>query len=878
MLKSLRDVPIGRKLLWIVMATTTAALLLAGASLLILDSVLFRAGLRSDLTALARVVGDSSTAALAFDDPRVASETLGALRARPHIVSACLYLPDGRIFARYQRRGAQAVCPPPEANEEARFANGALTVSRPVMLQGRRLGTLVLLYDLGQVAERRNLYGATLALILLASILFAFVLSSRLRRIITEPISRLLAAAASVSSSGDYSIRAIRDSGDELGILVDAFNRMLDRIQSRDAEVHAARNSLETTLHSIGDAVIAAGRDGRVVFTNPAARSLLRLTEEQAAGKPIDQVFRVANEYSHQPVESPVTRVLRDRAIAALPESTVLLAADGTRPPIEGTAAPIRQDGDVTGVVLVFRDLTEQRRAQQDAAFLAAIVESSEDAIIGKSPDGIIQTWNSGAERVYGYKAAEVIGRYMAELLPEDRRHEESAILERLRTGDRVVHFETMRVRKDGTQIDVSLTISPIRDKSGQLMGASHVARDITEQKRSAEQMRQTQKLESLGILAGGIAHDFNNLLTGILGNASLALDDTPVEWPARQAIEDVISACERAAQLSRQMLAYSGKGRFILEQIDLSERVRGILPLIRAAVPPHVELKLDLEEHLPPVEADAAQIQQLVMNVIINGAEAVPEGARGLLSISTRRQEVDRKYLRASAPVLAGELSPGPHVLFEVTDNGVGMDEATLARIFDPFFTTKFTGRGLGLSAVLGIVRGHHGSIQVTSAPGQGTTFRLLFPAAMGAPEPKAAAPAQASASPRGSGQILVVDDEEVVRNVARNTLERYGYTVLLAENGARGLDLYRHEPGIRCVVLDLTMPVMSGEEALGRMQAARGGVPIILSSGFNEAQALQRFQGKGLAGFLQKPYKGSALAQKVAEVLAKAPAAQAP
>jgi PAS domain S-box-containing protein len=570
-------------------------------------------------------------------------------------------------------------------------------------------------------------------------------------------------------------------------------------------------------------------------------------------------------------VDSPVDKALRENTVVGLANQTVLIARDGAEVPIDDSAAPIRHNGQTTGVVLVFRDVRERRRAQQDAAYLAAIVESSDDAVVGKSPEGIIQSWNAGAERLYGYKAEEVIGRPMLELLPPDRKHEELEILHQLRSGQRMVHFETVRTKKNGSRIDVSLTISPIRDKAGDVVGVSHVARDISEQKRTAEQMRQTQKLESLGVLAGGIAHDFNNLLTGIMGNASIVLDDLPEGSQARGFIEAVISASERAAGLARQMLAYSGKGRFVVELVDLSERVREILPLIRASIPPRIEVRLDLAELLPAIEADATQMQQLIMNVIINGAEAIPEGY-GTLTVTTRALWVDTEYVRAHAGIM-GEMTPGSYVLFEVADTGCGIDAATLARIFDPFFTTKFTGRGLGLAAVLGIVRGHGGSVEVMTDLGQGTVFRFLFPEVATVrkiPEPSAGTHPTYL---RGSGKVLVVDDEQMVRALAKGALERYGYTALLAENGARAVDIFSQDGyDIRCVVLDLTTPVMSGEETLERLKAIRPDIPVILSSGYNEAQAVQHFQGKGLAGFLQKPYRAEGLIQKLREVIANA------
>jgi PAS domain S-box-containing protein len=871
-MRRFRDWPIKQKLLAIVMATTAAALLMAGAGILLLDTVLFRQGMQRDLIALARIVAENTTGALSFEDPRAATETLTALRARQHLVSACLFRPGGDVFASYIRPGAQVSCPPLLTGDGVRFESAHVTVWRPVVLAGAPIGSLTLRFDLDEIPERLRLYGLTVAVILLAAMAVAFVLMSRLRAVIAAPISRLAAAASSVSGTKDYRIRAERLSGDELGVLVDAFNEMLSGIQSRDEELKAAvreaqtaRNSLQTTLLSIGDAVISTDIEGRIVFANPVAQSLLRRPEQEIVGRPVDEVFRIVNEFSRAPVESPVSKVLREGGIVGLANHTILLAGDGTEIPIDDSGAPIQSGGRAVGVVLVFRDVTARRRAERDAAYLAALVESSSDAVVGYSPEGIIQSWNAGAERLYGYRADEILGRPIGDLAPPDRAAEVVEFVDRLRAGESIVHTETLRRRKDGSTVDVSLAISPIRNSAGQMIGISHVARDITEQKLQTEKLRQTQKLESIGILAGGIAHDFNNLLAGILGNASLALEDVAPASDVRQRLIDVIAASEKAAELTRQMLAYSGKGQFVLERIDLSARIRETMRLIQTALHANVALELDLQAGLPAIEADPSQIQQLVMNIIINAAEAIPAGRRGTVTVSTRRLVLDGTQIRHLGPG-AGELTPGLHVLFEVADNGVGMDEATRAKIFDPFFTTKFTGRGLGLAAVLGIVRGHHGFIGVTSTPGQGATFRVLLPAVEAAVEPRAQLePARRPALECG-GKVLVVDDEEVVRRMARQILEHYRCGVLLAEDGARGVEIFTREADeIGCVILDLTMPVMSGEEALQRMRSLRTDIPIVISSGYNKAEAMRRFDGKGVAGFLQKPYRAVAFMEAV-------------
>jgi len=446
------------------------------------------------------------------------------------------------------------------------------------------------------------------------------------------------------------------------------------------------------------------------------------------------------------------------------------------------------------------------------------------------------------------------VGKPADMLLPPDRGAEEAEIVDRIRRGGSVKHFETVRVRKDGRHIQIALTASPIRDTSGTLIGISQISRDITEVKEFEEQLRQTQKLESLGVLAGGLAHDFNNLLTGIMGNASLAAEEAGDPERVRQRTEEILLAGERAAALIRQILAYAGKGRFVVARLDLSEQIRDILPLLRPSISRRIELDLDLPSNLPRIEADPSQIQQLVMNLAINAAEAIGERP-GAVTIAT------------SARVRDGE----PELVLEVRDTGCGMDEATRARIFDPFFTTKFTGRGLGLSAVMGIMRQQRGSISVTSAPGQGSTFTVVFPAC-------AAAPRAEPGDSIGYGTVLVIDDEEMVRTMARFALEHLGYSVATAANGREAMEMLTTRPGeFAAVLLDLAAPAAAAD-LLRRMRGEHPELPVIVSSSYEEADALGTLDGATIAGFLQKPYTATALVRKVTQALRQANTQPAP
>jgi two-component system cell cycle sensor histidine kinase/response regulator CckA len=507
-------------------------------------------------------------------------------------------------------------------------------------------------------------------------------------------------------------------------------------------------------------------------------------------------------------------------------------------------------------------------RANEALMQTSAIVQYSQDAIYRTASDTTIISWNPAAERLFGYPAGEILGQSSFILVPPDRVEESRTILECLRNGEIVEHLETARQRRDGVVFEASLTVSPILNSSAGYVGASVIARDITESKRAERHLRETQKLESLGLIAGGVAHDFNNLLVGILGNASMALESLAPSNPDRILIEHVVSASEKAAALTRQLLAYAGKGRFVTQKVDFSSLVREISSLIQASIPRTVRIRLELSDELPVVDADPGQLQQLIMNLVINGAEAVPEGEQGTVLVTTAAQEVDETYLRNNWS--DENVAPGTYVMLEVNDTGSGMSPETQARIFDPFFTTKFTGRGLGLAAVIGIVRGHKGLIRVYSIPGKGSTFKILLPAGTGTAEVPHAG--QASDKLRGSGTILIVDDEPTVLAMAKRALERFGYKVLTAVNGADGVTVFQEHPNeISAVLLDMTMPVMSGDETFRRLRAIHPEVRVILSSGYNEVEAVRRFTTKGLAGFIQKPYTAAQLAEAVKSGIGK-------
>ncbi len=392
-------------------------------------------------------------------------------------------------------------------------------------------------------------------------------------------------------------------------------------------------------------------------------------------------------------------------------------------------------------------------------------------------------------------------------------------------------------------------------------------------QQRLEKQVQHAQRLESLGVLAGGIAHDFNNLLVAVLGNTELALMDLPQYSPVKQRLEDVRATAVRAADLTNQMLAYSGKGRFAVQPVAMNELIQEMSNLLTISISKSAVLRFNFAENLPSVVADPGQMRQVVMNLITNASEAIGDKS-GIISISTGLLHADEHYLAQT--YLNDKFQPGSYVSLEVADTGCGMAPSVQEKIFDPFFTTKFTGRGLGLAAILGIVRGHGGAIRVYSEEGKGTAFKILLPAGAETAVSAIVSENESLRDWKGSGTVLVIDDEEAVRNVARMMLERVGFTVLTAVDGLAGLEIFEQRADeIEAVLLDLTMPHMNGEEAFRALRRVRTDVPVILTSGYSEQDTSAEFAGKGIAGFVQKPFRLEKLLEQFHAALNRKPLA---
>jgi two-component system cell cycle sensor histidine kinase/response regulator CckA len=511
----------------------------------------------------------------------------------------------------------------------------------------------------------------------------------------------------------------------------------------------------------------------------------------------------------------------------------------------------------------------EQERFEL-AEQLAAIVESSTDAIIGTSLDGTITSWNTGAERTFGYPAAEIIGRPSSLLIPPVAATVLVPILERVRRGERVEHFEADRLHKDGSIIQLSSTISPIRDVTGAVVGLSTVGRDMTghnraeaERRTMEHQLHQAERLQSLGQLAGGIAHDFNNLLAAIMNYAGFVAEQTSDRPAVRADAEQIQAAAERAARLTRQLLIFSRRQETTPETLDLNAIVADIRNLLSRSIGAHIELTVILAPYLPPIEADRGQIEQVLLNLAVNARDAMPHG--GTLTIATSPVDLDASYT-ASHPGTA----PGRFARLTVADTGTGMSEDVAAHLFEPFFTTKpqDKGTGLGLSTVYGIVIQSGGGISIDTVEGSGTTFRLCFPAGANA---MAAAPGPASRVPGHGELILVVDDEPAVLEVTGRILRQNGYSTLQAATYEQALSLAATHD-LELLLTDSVMPRMSGQALAERITATRPGLPVVYMSGYSETSGPQG-AGRPGAGRIQKPFNSRTLLQTIHTALRPRP-----
>ena len=608
-----------------------------------------------------------------------------------------------------------------------------------------------------------------------------------------------------------------------------------------------------------------------IVETEPERVSYASPAFERIWGCSLEALYANARLWSERihPEDRTICDEAFDRVLGGIAPSFLVIyrviRPDGSLRWVEDQGVPILDDqGRVLRVIGIAKDVTRRvaaERARGDSEERWRLLVESMPTALAVHREGRILWANAAALHLVGALSIDqVLGRELAEFIHPDQRETSMARIAAVYQDGRVPTAEVRLLRLDGSTVVAAAAGSAITWQ-GQPAGQS-VMTDLTERRKAETERRQlddrvqeAQRMESLAVLAGGVAHDFNNLLVGILGNADLARRELDAGSSPAGCLDGIDLAARRAADLARQMLAYSGRGRFVVEPLELDALLQEIGHLLSTSISKKAVLRMDLAAGLPTVRADATQLRQVMMNLITNASEAIGDGG-GVITVSTGLNADVTTHQGLRFP--DEPLPDGLYCVVEVADTGEGMDDATVRRVFDPFFTTKFTGRGLGLAAVLGIIKGHGGAIEVASAPGEGSTFRVLLPGqreSVGRREGPARPdpPVQA-----GAGRILLIDDEDTVRSVASTMLRSVGYEVLVAEDGQVALDLFRSQPDdIDVVLLDLSMPRMDGQETFAALKALRPDVRVVLTSGYNEQEAVDRFAGGELGGFVQKPYR---------------------
>ncbi len=646
-----------------------------------------------------------------------------------------------------------------------------------------------------------------------------------------------------------------------------------------DSYQNVAETLLSTAiLEAIPDAVAAVNQQGLIVQVNSQTETLFGYTRHELLGQTVDMLVPERHRSQHDQHRMDFHARPKIRRMGSGLD-LYGRRRDGSEFPVEISLSPI-STGNGPIVLSVIRDISDRKRIENELRRageelerrktrelrdsqnrLSLIMDSSQDAIFVKSLDGIIASWNKGAEQIYGYTAAEMIGRNVSVLCPPDRPDEIPAILEKIREGKRVEYFESVRLTKDGRRLNMSISVSPIHDEEGKIVGASAIGRNITAQKKVEEQLRQSQKMEAVGRLAGGVAHDFNNIL-GIV-TACTELLRARVDSESLEYVDNIREAANRGASLTRQLLAFSRRQPVQRQILDLNDRLKDVSKLLKPLMGDDVEIVLSSRANVAIVEADPGQLDQIVMNLAVNSRDAMPHG--GKLIIETAVHDLDATFAREHF------MSAGRYVMLALSDNGSGMDEATKSRIFEPFFTTKEAGKGsgLGLATVYGIVKQYGGHIWVYSEPGHGTTFKIYLPSAEHKLGSGAETRTEALPSRRDGVTILLAEDDPIMRKLTRKMLEAHGYKVLEAVNGESALDaIAKSSARIDLTLTDVVMKGMNGPELVLRLMDSHPEMKVVYMSGYTGELVAHQGLQSGIP-LLEKPFTRSALLKIIDEAL---------
>jgi len=633
-------------------------------------------------------------------------------------------------------------------------------------------------------------------------------------------------------------------------------------LAAAERNARAAAERYRSLVETAGSVIIVLSRDGRIGEFNREAVRVLGWPPREAIGQ--DDLGLCVPASCRGAVGAAIARARGGEAVQGL-EARMVTRGGGER--VFVCQVSRLADG---GVILCGQDITDRKSVEEalqaSEARLRSVMTGAPVILFTLDHAGICTLSEGRGLARLGLKPGQVVGMHFSEVLA-------AYINDPDRSAEyfrRAVAGEPATWLGSAGDMIFECRLTPVRDAEGNVSGVIGVAIDVTERERAENtrldlerKLLEAKRLESLGVLAGGVAHDFNNLLLSVLGNASVAASKLPADSPACESLRRIEAAARRGSDLTRQMLAYAGKEPVSLQPVDVNTVVEETMDLLQVSIPAWVLIRQELGRDLPEVAGDPSQMRQVLMNLLINAAEAIGD-ADGVITVRTAAVQLDETDLQQMHR--GSEVSAGPHVCLEVTDSGAGMNPATVSKIFDPFFSTKFTGRGLGLATVLGVVRGHHGGLAVQTESGQGTTFRVFLPAGA---RMEPARPAESS-----TRTVLVVDDEEDVRAVTAHMLERLGCSVLVAADGREGVEVFRaNAPVIDAVLIDLTLPRLSGEGACREIRTIRSDARVILMSGYSDEDATGRLTAAGAAGFLRKPFSVADLRSTMDRALAMHP-----
>jgi two-component system cell cycle sensor histidine kinase/response regulator CckA len=644
--------------------------------------------------------------------------------------------------------------------------------------------------------------------------------------------------------------------GAQMGVLIE---RKRSEEALRESEARKA-----AILESALDCIITFDHEGKIIEFNSAAELTFGYRREEAIGREIAELIfpkRLRGTYRKALAVHGATS--SERSAGGRTE-VIAMRSDKSEFPVEFSLSRISTPEGDPFFTAYIRDITVRKRAESVRSELAAVVECSNDAIIGMTLSGVIVSWNAGARLIYGYEAEEVIGRHVYLLFPPDRMDELPPTLAAARRGQSVTGLETERLRKDGRKIFVSLTESPIISENGSITGVSSIARDVTDHRRLEEQLRQSQKMEAVGRLAGGIAHDFNNVLTAILGFSDLMIAHVDENHAIRRHLSEIRRSAEFATSLTRQLLAFSRRQTLELKILSLNEIVERIQKMLKRLIGEDVHVMTVLNPGIGKVKADPGQIEQVILNLAVNARDAMPDG--GVLTIETSNELILREAIEVGS-----DLPPGDYVRLSISDTGTGMTDEVMKHIFEPFFTTKEAGKGtgLGLATCYGIVKQSGGYITVDSAPGEGCTFCIFLPrVAESDEEPQSRD--EFRTLPRGRERVLIVEDEVTVRCLTAAILRRLGYFVLEAKDGNEARELICREDGnLDLVVADVVLPHSSARDLKDWIERSFEHLKVLFTSGYVEEIVYRQNGISRDDPFLQKPFTSADLARKVRDLL---------